>query len=459
MPSHKSKARYKNGKRSGWSDWCWESNYNCWYRYNFSSAEYEYRHIEPANHEISTSQQETLSTHRVSSGYQSGMESSEGMKKIVAGNLGSPNYEAGMEPRKHEKLDEGYRVHDKKEFQFGRVFKVLWSEPGSEQQGQSSRTSNIAGDSYQKVRRFVIVAQDKGHCVCLPIITYTSQGATKTRIKTMCMVDEPLPTSLDLGPEDQPNKLFRCSSSQLDSSSRINYAKLYTVEYNVKVWFIGKVSQSLETRVLVGKTNPDVEKGHHHIYHDQCSIPNRNPNYTPPLSFHPGERSKSILALNFAFAVATGTSFLWLNARMSLVHESFIMHSITSTLSRTTIPTAIKIPAHSLPIVFIFAIFTFATAIFTGTTFFLTLSQTKLHKYLNLKGDRDGKGSHIYSLATTTLCVFLCAIFGFTAEELILVCLPLCISIGTIAGSIFKMKAQDESKEEKGGNTYSLQRV
>lgn len=300
------------------------------------------------------------------------------------------------------------------------------------------------------------------------------------------MVDEPLPTSLDLGPEDQPNKLFRCSSSQLDSSSRIDYAKLYTVEYNVKVWFIGKVSQSLETRVLVGKTNPDVEKGHHHIYHDQCSIPNRNPNYTPPLSFHPGERSKSILALNFAFAVATGTSFLWLNARMSLVHESFIMHSvrtlssrsnrsvwkawqssnrrtnihqITSTLSRTTIPTAIKIPAHGLPIVFIFATFTFATAIFTGTTFFLTLSQTKLHKYLNLKGDRDGKGSHIYSLATTTLCVFLCAIFGFTAEELILVCLPLCISIGTIAGSIFKMKAQDESKEEKGGNTYSLQRV
>lgn len=27
----------------------------------------------------------------------------------------------------------------------------------------------------------------------------------------------------------------------LDKASRVNYAKLYTVEYNTKVWFVGKI--------------------------------------------------------------------------------------------------------------------------------------------------------------------------------------------------------------------------
>jgi hypothetical protein len=30
---------------------------------------------------------------------------------------------------------------------------------------------------------------------------------------------------------------------KLDNASRLNYAKLYTVEYNVKVWFIGKIHE------------------------------------------------------------------------------------------------------------------------------------------------------------------------------------------------------------------------
>ena len=33
---------------------------------------------------------------------------------------------------------------------------------------------------------------------------------------------------------------------KLDQASRLNYAKLYTVEYNVKVWFIGKIHSKSE---------------------------------------------------------------------------------------------------------------------------------------------------------------------------------------------------------------------
>jgi hypothetical protein len=36
---------------------------------------------------------------------------------------------------------------------------------------------------------------------------------------------------------------------KLDDASRLNYAKAYTVEYNVKVWFIGKVSSDSEWQI------------------------------------------------------------------------------------------------------------------------------------------------------------------------------------------------------------------
>lgn len=37
---------------------------------------------------------------------------------------------------------------------------------------------------------------------------------------------------------------------KLDEASRINYAKVYTVEYNVKVLFIGKVDPDHKHRIL-----------------------------------------------------------------------------------------------------------------------------------------------------------------------------------------------------------------
>ena len=39
-------------------------------------------------------------------------------------------------------------------------------------------------------------------------------------------------------------------SHKLDSMSRLNYAKLYTVEHNVKVFFIGKIAKNYEQKVV-----------------------------------------------------------------------------------------------------------------------------------------------------------------------------------------------------------------
>jgi hypothetical protein len=39
-------------------------------------------------------------------------------------------------------------------------------------------------------------------------------------------------------------------ANKLDPMSRLNYAKLYTVEHNVKVFFIGKIAKSNEQKVV-----------------------------------------------------------------------------------------------------------------------------------------------------------------------------------------------------------------
>jgi hypothetical protein len=48
---------------------------------------------------------------------------------------------------------------------------------------------------------------------------------------------------------------------KLDDASRLNYAKTYTVEYNVKVWFIGKVSSDSEWQIKTdyNRVHPPLE--------------------------------------------------------------------------------------------------------------------------------------------------------------------------------------------------------
>jgi hypothetical protein len=56
---------------------------------------------------------------------------------------------------------------------------------------------------------------------------------------------------------------------KLDDASRLNYAKQYTIEYNVKVWFIGKISSDSEwqLRTDYNKVQPPLEiKGYRPPY-------------------------------------------------------------------------------------------------------------------------------------------------------------------------------------------------
>ncbi|KAE9369934.1 hypothetical protein N431DRAFT_305378, partial [Stipitochalara longipes BDJ] len=164
-----------------------------------------------------------------------------------------------------EAFDPHYKVHGDWAFKWGRIFKVLWSEPRAlTQESDDSGTGSItvrkvAGgkEVVAQVRRFVIIKPMEGHCVCLPILTYSGQGLNKRGVhadhhaiiysgkKPVAFRGEKEKglqmRSIKVTPDNPRHKL--------DDASRLNYAKTYTVEYNVKVWFIGKVSSDSEWQI------------------------------------------------------------------------------------------------------------------------------------------------------------------------------------------------------------------
>jgi hypothetical protein len=135
----------------------------------------------------------------------------------------------------------------------------LWAEPEGENGHGSSGTvsvrKGIRGEKrFEKVRRFVIINAMDGHCICLPIMTYGGQGVNKKGVHArhhavIYSTEEPVVASgeKEKGMTKRPIRVTVSSPRhKLDSFSRINYAKPYTVEHNVKVWFIGRVHKNSE---------------------------------------------------------------------------------------------------------------------------------------------------------------------------------------------------------------------
>jgi hypothetical protein len=160
-----------------------------------------------------------------------------------------------------EELDPSFKVHSSKYFKFGEVFKVLWSEPTGST-GTEITVAKFGEKAYHKVRRFVIIESRKGHCICIPILTYGGQGTLKNGVHA----DDHavIYTSKSEGPvllktksgrqEKLKKKAIRMNpinlSHKLDYASRVNYAKVYTVEHNVKVFFIGAIAHSSQQQLV-----------------------------------------------------------------------------------------------------------------------------------------------------------------------------------------------------------------
>ncbi|KXJ92893.1 hypothetical protein Micbo1qcDRAFT_160756 [Microdochium bolleyi] len=145
---------------------------------------------------------------------------------------------------------EPFTLQRSKHFCVGRVFKAMWIQT----RGSSSSLSPMSEDDLrsESIRRFVVVTTQRGYSNCVAILTYQGFGCLKrgTRPENHCMAyderyeppqllaGEPelgfAPIPITIGPE-------LAQIETVDPTSRINLAKIYTVEHNIPVQFIGYI--------------------------------------------------------------------------------------------------------------------------------------------------------------------------------------------------------------------------
>jgi hypothetical protein len=98
-----------------------------------------------------------------------------------------------------------------------------------------------------------------------PIVTYGSQGTNKRGVHanhhTIIYTEQPRMIHGEgaRGLTKRPIRVIPYEPQhKLDPASRLNYAKIYTVEHNVKVWFIGKLAEESEQTVVIdyNEVNP-----------------------------------------------------------------------------------------------------------------------------------------------------------------------------------------------------------
>ena len=153
-----------------------------------------------------------------------------------------------------EELDPRYKIEHSGRFQPGDIFKVYWAEPAGHGKDSSTVTSKQQVKSKYGIfwvgfRRFIVIANDEGNCTCLPILTYSGKGGNKKGIKANKhgivyqkghkahrLQNEP---PLGLPPIAAT---MTVDGEKLAKASRVNYAKLVTIEHNTPVFFIGYIS-------------------------------------------------------------------------------------------------------------------------------------------------------------------------------------------------------------------------
>ncbi|KAF1816356.1 hypothetical protein P152DRAFT_120517 [Eremomyces bilateralis CBS 781.70] len=197
-------------------------------------------------------------------------------------NIESPNplykdhsrlFEKGIRPYKvlrgskgnFERFHSKFIVRKRKFYKLGKVFQVLWPEPQGSVVAteKSSGTTKIASEDpanfeghYAKVRWFVVILEGSSFSSCLPIQTYEGRGVSKPSVNKShhCIAftsqkapeEHPseAPSAWDTGGMRKPIRIItRSKTESLVIMSRLNYAKVYTVEHNVKSYDFGNVAE------------------------------------------------------------------------------------------------------------------------------------------------------------------------------------------------------------------------
>lgn len=152
-----------------------------------------------------------------------------------------------LDPR-YQTVKDGSRF-----FKVGRVFKILWPEPAHESADDDAdvEDSVIRGPYgemiHTKVRPLVVVREQKGRCICIPLTTYGGQGTLKRGVNPdnhAVAYDSRRKPTTKAGEKMQKRPFpikVEDPQEKIDPMTRLEFSKVYTVEHNVKVLKIGRI--------------------------------------------------------------------------------------------------------------------------------------------------------------------------------------------------------------------------
>ncbi|KAH8805551.1 hypothetical protein F5884DRAFT_799785 [Xylogone sp. PMI_703] len=268
--------QYTYSGPSEWSEGSWSEKYQCMEYYRLledGTYEWRYEKVEPQPDPRAPRYASIVEEGAVTTGFQNLSIGEQTENYTLAGGdlpapeiadpqIGEQNANSAYpdklpispDPRA-DALDKDFKVYSSRHFTQGKLFKVVWTEPSGST--GTIATENVSAtifgqNAYSSIRRFVIIdAQHPGHSTCLPVLTYTSRGTTKHGVKPEC---HSIIYASDKRPhymKDEDRAALKTpimvkmdsTRHKLDSASRVNYSKLYTIEHNVKVAFIGRVDK------------------------------------------------------------------------------------------------------------------------------------------------------------------------------------------------------------------------
>ncbi|KAL8882022.1 MAG: hypothetical protein Q9198_000897 [Flavoplaca austrocitrina] len=113
--------------------------------------------------------------------------------------------------------------------------------------------------AYSQLRRFVVVKvrPKENYCLCVPITTYSGQGAAKKSIDKNAhaiIYTGSSPPEILQGEQGMNKSPLRVvpvrPDAKLDPRSRVNLGKTYPVEWNTKVKEIGRLDKSSLVKLI-----------------------------------------------------------------------------------------------------------------------------------------------------------------------------------------------------------------
>lgn len=159
-----------------------------------------------------------------------------------------------------EPLDKRYVLQNGRPFfRQGRVFSIMFPELkgiNPKEKGKKPRDPNVVigpkGEQiYCHKRRFVVIRQRHGYCVCIPINSYQNTGVAKKPEKESHAIiysshrqSPPAPLPGEAGMKTRPIAVDMATGQELGDTSRIHFGKPYTIEWNVKVMNVGHVTEA-----------------------------------------------------------------------------------------------------------------------------------------------------------------------------------------------------------------------